>query len=95
MSLFLSMLRLSDNQAREKSKKWKSKAEMQKKLLALKVKRHSSPLKSAFFKQDVLGVIALLETPRRRSIQNKRDRISAQEVRMFNPDDLEVASIPK
>lgn len=34
-------------------------------------------------------------TPRRRSLRNKRDRLSAQKVKIINPDDLEVSSPPK
>lgn len=62
--------------------------------LSLNVGRRSSLLKNAYSNQGVLDENALRDTPRERSLRNKGDRHSAQEVEFMNLDSLEIASLP-
>lgn len=61
----------------------------------VKFKQHFGPMETASTKQGVMGENELAHTPRKWRLRNKRDRISAQEVKISSLDNLEVAATPK
>lgn len=94
-SLFISAMSPFDYNAEDKPKKWKAKAEIQEKCLLLQVQRHFSPTENSSSSRGILGENDLKYSPRKRSLQNKRDKSSVQKVEIINLDDLEVASPPQ
>lgn len=64
---------------------------MRKRSFSLKAERHFKPAENASSNQDNLGENALEDASRIRSLHNKRDRSSAQDVKIIDLHDLKVA----
>lgn len=90
VSLFIRNMRALDYVTKKKSKQWETSVRIPENLLLMRVKRHFSPLSIAFSRQRVLDENTLKDTPRMRSFQIKREKISAQEVTVINCDTSEV-----
>lgn len=65
---------------------------MREKRLLLKFERIFSSVEVFLSYQGVIGNKALKNTPRKKNMHIERNRISAQNVNIINPDDLKVAS---
>lgn len=74
MSLFISTIRPFDYDAKYKSRKWETRAEIREKHLLLKAERIFSPMETSSSNQLVLDKNALHDTPRKkeRTEQNKQ-----------------------
>lgn len=93
--LSITTTRPFDYDEKKRSRKWTTKAEMQKRRLLLKFDRHSSPAKNASSDQAVLGLNVLKDTPRKRGLRDRRGSNISQESRTINCEDLEEAALSK
>lgn len=68
---------------------------MREKGITLNVEQTFRPVVTCSFNQGFLVENSLNNAPQKKCIWNKRDKISAQEVEIINPDYLEVVSLPE
>lgn len=69
-------------------------AEIQEKRFVVNAERYLIFVESTFFEQGVLGENELLDTPRKKLVQNKGANSSAQLVIVFNVEQLDVVKSP-
>lgn len=84
-----------DYDAKKNEKKREANADIQEKRLVQKIERPFSPMEIFSFKQGVLGENSLRYNMKMKSLRIRRDKSSAQEIKIIDFDNLNAVDHPK